>query len=50
MNPQHDQRDGYIPVVGEQRPLLDVMFVKKDFAVAVGAYGAYYESTDAGAT
>ena len=34
----------------EQRPLLDVMFVKKDFAVAVGAYGAYYESTDAGNT
>ena len=35
---------------GEGRPLLDVLFVKKDFAVAVGAYGAYYESTDAGAT
>jgi photosystem II stability/assembly factor-like uncharacterized protein len=34
----------------EQRPLLDVIFVKKDFAVAVGAYGAYYESTDAGKT
>ncbi|MGZ5039854.1 MAG: WD40/YVTN/BNR-like repeat-containing protein [Usitatibacter sp.] len=34
----------------EGRPLLDVLFVKKDFAVAVGAYGAYYESTDAGAT
>ena len=32
------------------RPLLDVIFVKKDFALAVGAYGAYYESTDAGAT
>jgi photosystem II stability/assembly factor-like uncharacterized protein len=32
------------------RPLLDVIFVKRDFAVAVGAYGAYYESTDAGAT
>ena len=31
------------------RPLLDVLFVKKDFAVAVGAYGAYYESIDAGA-
>jgi photosystem II stability/assembly factor-like uncharacterized protein len=30
----------------EQRPLLDVLYVKKDFAVAVGAYGAYYESTD----
>ncbi len=34
----------------EGRPLLDVIFPKKDFAVAVGAYGAYYESTDAGAT
>jgi photosystem II stability/assembly factor-like uncharacterized protein len=34
----------------EGRPLLDVLFVKKDFAVAVGAYGAYYESTDAGKT
>ena len=34
----------------EGRPLLDVIFVKKDFAVAVGAYGAYYESVDAGAT
>jgi photosystem II stability/assembly factor-like uncharacterized protein len=32
------------------RPLLDVMYVKKDFAVAVGAYAAYYESTDAGKT
>ena len=32
------------------RPLLDVIFVKKDFAVAVGAYGAYYESSDSGAT
>ncbi len=32
------------------RPLLDVLFVKKDFAVAVGAYGAYYESVDKGAT
>lgn len=32
------------------RPLLDVLFVKKDFAVAVGAYGAYYESADAGKT
>ena len=32
------------------RPLLDVLFVKKDFAVAVGAYGAYYESIDAGST
>jgi photosystem II stability/assembly factor-like uncharacterized protein len=34
----------------EQRPLLDVIFVRKDFAVAVGAYGAYYESTDGGRT
>jgi photosystem II stability/assembly factor-like uncharacterized protein len=34
----------------EKRPLLDVIFVKKDFAVAVGAYGAYYESVDAGKT
>jgi photosystem II stability/assembly factor-like uncharacterized protein len=34
----------------EQRPLLDIMFMRKDFAVAVGAYGAYYESTDAGNT
>src|SRR3954469_4919606 len=34
----------------EGRPLMDVLFVKKDFAVAVGAYGAYYESTDAGKT
>jgi photosystem II stability/assembly factor-like uncharacterized protein len=34
----------------EGRPLLDVIFVKKDFAVAVGAYGAYYESSDAGTT
>src|SRR5450755_2122501 len=34
----------------EGRPLLDVLFVKKDFAVAVGAYGAYYESVDSGKT
>ncbi|HUL97014.1 MAG TPA: YCF48-related protein [Usitatibacter sp.] len=34
----------------EERPLLDVRVVKKDFAVAVGAYGAYYESTDGGKT
>src|SRR5262249_43168828 len=31
-------------------PLLDVLFVKKSFAVAVGAYGAYYDSTDGGKT
>jgi photosystem II stability/assembly factor-like uncharacterized protein len=34
----------------EGRPLLAVIFPKKDFALAVGAYGAYYESTDAGNT
>ncbi len=34
----------------EGRPLLDVAFVKADFAVAVGAYGAYYESNDSGKT
>jgi photosystem II stability/assembly factor-like uncharacterized protein len=34
----------------DQKPLLDVIFVKKDFAVAVGAYGAYYESIDGGRT
>ena len=34
----------------EKRPLLDVLFVKKSFAVAVGAYGAYYDSTDGGKT
>ena len=34
----------------ENRPLLDILFVKKDFAVAVGAYGAYYESADSGKT
>ena len=34
----------------EGRPLLDVLFVKKEFAVAVGAYGAYYDSTDEGRT
>src|SRR5690349_18256732 len=34
----------------EGRPLMDVLFVKKEFAVAVGAYGAYYDSTDAGRT
>jgi len=33
-----------------QGPLLDVAFVGKDLAVAVGSYGAYYESTDAGKT
>jgi photosystem II stability/assembly factor-like uncharacterized protein len=34
----------------EGRPLLDILFVKRDFAVAVGAYGAYYDSTDGGKT
>jgi photosystem II stability/assembly factor-like uncharacterized protein len=34
----------------EQRPLLDVLYVKKDLAIAVGAYGAYYESTDGART
>jgi photosystem II stability/assembly factor-like uncharacterized protein len=34
----------------EQRPLLDILYVKPDFAVAVGAYGAYYESNDSGKT
>lgn len=34
----------------EQRPLLDVLFTRKDLAIAVGAYGAYYESTDGGKT
>ena len=34
----------------EQRPLLDVLFVKKDLAIAIGAYGAYYQSADAGKT
>lgn len=34
----------------EQRPLLDVIFVRRDFAVAVGAYGAYYDSVDGGKT
>lgn len=32
----------------EQRPLLDVIFLTKDHAIAVGAYGAYYESVDSG--
>src|SRR6476620_9162409 len=34
----------------EKRPLLDILYVKPEFAVAVGAYGAYYESKDAGKT
>jgi len=32
----------------EQRPLLDVLFLTKETAIAVGAYGAYYESADGG--
>jgi photosystem II stability/assembly factor-like uncharacterized protein len=34
----------------EGRPLLDVLFLTKNLAVAVGAYGAYYESADGGKT
>jgi photosystem II stability/assembly factor-like uncharacterized protein len=32
----------------EQRPLLDVLFRTSERAIAVGAYGAYYESADGG--
>lgn len=32
----------------EQRPLLDVLFLSKDAGFAVGAYGAFYETTDGG--
>jgi photosystem II stability/assembly factor-like uncharacterized protein len=32
----------------EQRPLLDVLFMTAERAIAVGAYGAYYESADGG--
>jgi photosystem II stability/assembly factor-like uncharacterized protein len=32
----------------EQRPLLDVLFLTADRAIAVGAYGAYCESVDGG--
>ncbi|MDQ3027535.1 MAG: YCF48-related protein [Pseudomonadota bacterium] len=34
----------------EQRPLLDVIFLTRETAIAVGAYGAYYESADGGKT
>jgi len=34
----------------EQRPLLDVLFLTSQRAIAVGAYGAYYESADGGRT
>ena len=32
----------------EQRPLLDVVFLDAEHAIAIGAYGAYYESGDGG--
>ncbi len=32
----------------EQRPLLDVIFLTRQTAIAIGAYGAYYESADGG--
>jgi len=32
----------------EKRPLLDVTFVSHEAGIAVGAYGAYYETSDAG--
>src|SRR5205085_4935037 len=32
----------------EQRPLLDAISLTKDIAIAVGAYGAYYDSGDGG--
>ena len=32
----------------EQRPLLDLLFLTKDEGFAVGAYGAFYETTDGG--
>ena len=32
----------------EQRPLLDILYQSKDAAIAVGAYGAYYETADGG--
>ena len=32
----------------EQRPLLDVIFLTRETAIAIGAYGAYYESADGG--
>jgi len=35
---------------GEQRPLLDVIYPSRDLIVAIGAYGAYYDSTDGGKT
>jgi photosystem II stability/assembly factor-like uncharacterized protein len=34
----------------EQRPLLDVLALDAEHAIAVGAYGAYYESADGGRT
>jgi photosystem II stability/assembly factor-like uncharacterized protein len=32
----------------EQRPLLDVLYLDPQRAIAVGAYGAYYETSDGG--
>jgi photosystem II stability/assembly factor-like uncharacterized protein len=34
----------------EQRPLLDVLLLDAEHAIAVGAYGAYYDSADGGRT
>jgi len=34
----------------DQRPLLDVLWRDDQHAIAIGAYGAYYESADAGRT
>ena len=34
----------------EQRPLLDIIYPTKDLIIAIGAYGAYYDSTDGGKT
>lgn len=34
----------------EQRPLLDVIYPSKDLIIAIGAYGAYYDSADGGKT
>ncbi len=35
---------------GEQPPFLDVLFIDDDHVLAVGAYGTFFESTDAGRT
>lgn len=34
----------------EQRPLLDVLFLTPEHGITVGAYGAYFETRDAGRT